>query len=241
MNFLTHLNTCNPADCFGDLANESLAPRWDKVGGCHWYCRHEGSAWQDRLRGCEVSWLTLYFAPWLDQMKQGLMMCVRFTHPCLMWWGILWYYEQIQNNCLTVLNECRVWLRRELLYAECIFLSLLALSSLQAKMDVVHVPTKKTWVQAKPQFTQGIYFAPLNIFRKSLSSTRSLWDCQQPKLLSGTAGLEPCAACFVDNLQAFLRKAGLTSVQGAFQTDKQNHTPPQGSHRFACIWDKVML
>lgn len=142
MNFLTHLNTRNPADCLGDLANESLAPRWDKVGGCHWYCRHEGSAWQDRLRGCEVSWLTLYFAPWLDQMKQGFMMCVRFTHPCLMWWGILWYYEQIQNYRLTVLNECRVWLRSELLYAECIFLFLLvnALSSLQAKMDVVHVP-----------------------------------------------------------------------------------------------------
>lgn len=42
-----------------------------------------------------------------------------------------------------------------------------------------------------------------------LSSPRSLWDSQQPKLLSGTAILEPCAACFVDNLQAFPRMTDL--------------------------------
>lgn len=94
------------------------------------------------------------------------------------------------------------------------------------------------------QFAQGVYFAPLNIYRKSLSSPRSLWDRQQHKLLSGTASLEPCAACFVDNLQAFPRKVGLASVRGAFQTDKQTDTWtgfPEAPKILNVCGDKIIL
>lgn len=68
-------------------------------------------------------------------------------------------------------------------------------------------PLQTDCVQVKALFTQGVYFAPLNIYRKSLSSPRSLWGRQQPKLLSGTASLDPCVTCFDGNLQAFPRKA----------------------------------
>ncbi len=85
-------------------------------------------------------------------------------------------------------------------------------------------PLQTDCVQVKALFTQEVYFAPLNIYRKSLSSPRSLWGHQQPKLLSGIACLDPCAACFDDNLQAFPRKARLTSVRGTFQADKQTDT-----------------
>ena len=112
-------------------------------------------------------------------------------------------------------------------------------------------PFRTDCVQVRAQFTRGVYFAPLNIYRKSLSSPHSLWDRQQPKLLSGTAILEPCAACFVDNLQTFPRKAALTSEQGAFQTDEQTDTCTHTSTRFpqaskilnvfAWMWDEIKL
>lgn len=102
-------------------------------------------------------------------------------------------------------------------------------------------PFQTDCVQAKAQFPQEVYFAPLNIYRKSLSSPRSLLDHQQSKLLSGTVNRESCAARFDDNLQAFPRKAALTSVQGAFHTDKQTGTCTQSVHRLWKSWIIVDL
>lgn len=123
-------------------------------------------------------------------------------------WGV--------KDLFSVLIRCCMFNMQVLLCAECIFLlPPCQWTIIFASQDGCCICTKSNlykmpWLQAKAQFTEGIYFAPLNIFRKSLSSPCSLWDRQQPKLLSGTASLESCAACFVDNLQAFLRKAELT-------------------------------
>lgn len=145
-------------------------------------------------------------------------------------------YEEIQKWCLTISNNCRVWLRSKLLSAECTFLPptpppplppceyILIIAGQDGCCSCTMSSLYKRTSKQSLSSLRGSILHLLNIFRKSLSSPLSLWDRQQPKLLSDISGLEPCSSCFVDIPQALLRKARLTSLQWGLSRQMRRST-----------------
>lgn len=101
---------------------------------------------------------------------------------CAALWYLLWFFLLLPLWCSTLSIHC-TW---NALYKHHKMYNCLLRCMMHQQ------PFHTDCVQVMARFTQGVYFAPLNIYRKSLSSPRSLWDCQQPKLLSGC---QPWALC----------------------------------------------